>query len=246
MRSVFCTHCGKECVEDTDHCPGCGRMFPDPGTRSTGTASSKKTSPWLQALAGVAVVIVIGIVGFMVLAVMSLQAMGDGMVAYMLAEQDYSGLPVNEFRVDRSEQETRETPKLLPVKSSPNDWRDHISIDSCVWETEEADGWEALNIAFTVFNESGNQLFANYQVQKSGGKLYEFGQSASGIALVDGDTTSHTLQTTEFPAGTRDIELIISIDGFQDRANYTISLDRCAVQSAPDHAQESDLLDDYV
>jgi hypothetical protein len=243
MKSVFCTQCGKELGKNATACPDCGKLFPYPDGAA---AQAEKPSSWLQALAGVAVVFVIGIVGIMVLAVMWAQAMSDGMVAYMLAEQDYSGLPVNDFRVDRPEQEIRETPKLAPVKSSPNDWQDHISLDSCAWETEEADGWEALNIAFTVFNESGNQLFATYQVQKSGGKVYEFGQSASGIALVDGDTTSHTLQTTEFPAGTRDIELIISIDGFQDRANYTISLDRCAVQSAPDDAQERDLLGDYV
>ena len=246
MRSVFCTHCGKECVEDRDFCPGCGKLFPYPGTRPTGTVSSKKTSPWLQALAGVAVVFVIGIVGFMVLAVMWAQSIGDGMGAYLLAQQDYSGLPVNDFRVDRPEQKIRETSKFAPVKSSPNDWQDHIPIDGCAWETEEADGWEALNIAFSVFNGSGDQLFANYQVQKSGNGLAELGELASATALADGQTASLTIQTTEFHAGTKDLELMVSIDGFQDRAHYTIPLDRCSDPSAPGDAQERDIVDNYI
>ncbi len=121
-----------------------------------------------------------------------------------------------------------------------------LIIDGCAWETEEADGWEALNIAFSVFNESGDQLFANYQVQKSGNGLAELGELASATALADGQTASLTIQTTEFHAGTKDLELMVSIDGFQDRAHYTIPLDRCSDPSAPGDAQERDIVDNYI
>ena len=99
-----------------------------------------------------------------------------------------------------------------------------ITIDSCIWEPEEAGGPVQLTVAFTLLNEGSGQRFIRFRVQNTTGTIYRQKGANLGLTIKPGETGSRTLHTTNFPVGSQDLSLVFSDFG---RQSETVPLDQC-------------------
>ena len=103
-----------------------------------------------------------------------------------------------------------------------------ITIDQCVWSQPDGGGDQEINVTFSLNNDSGEQLFTTYRLQNSSGTIYKKAGVGGDLTVNDGESGSRTLTTDKFPAGSEDIDLIVSIERFQDRTHETVPVGQCA------------------
>ena len=103
-----------------------------------------------------------------------------------------------------------------------------ITIDECAWTQPDGGGDPELNVAFTLDNASGELLFVTYRLQNSSGTIYKQAGAAGDLTVTDKESGSRTMSTDKFDVGSTDIDLIVSIERFQDRTHETIPLGECS------------------
>ncbi len=103
-----------------------------------------------------------------------------------------------------------------------------IAIDECAWTQPDGGGDPELNVTFTLDNASGELLFVTYRLQNSSGTIYKQAGAAGDLTVTDKESGSRTMSTDKFDVGSTDIDLIVSIERFQDRTHETIPLGECS------------------
>ena len=101
-----------------------------------------------------------------------------------------------------------------------------VSIDSCTWAANEADGPVELNVTFTVVRLGPESLFATYRVADSNNpsQVYKPPGSKANLTAYPDAPATESLSTTKFEVGTEGLELIIS---GQRRKTVKFPLDAC-------------------
>ena len=102
-----------------------------------------------------------------------------------------------------------------------------ITIDECVWQQPSGGGDPEINVTFTLNNASGEQLFTTYRLQNSSGTIYKKAGVGGDLTVNDGESGARTLTTDKFDVGSEDLDLIVSIERFQDRTHETVPVGQC-------------------
>ena len=102
-----------------------------------------------------------------------------------------------------------------------------ITIDQCAWTKPEGGGDPEISVSFMLNNRSGEQIFTTYRLQNSSGTFYKKAGVGGDLTVNDGESGARTLTTDKFEVGSEDIDLIVSIERFQDRTHQTIPLGEC-------------------
>ena len=102
-----------------------------------------------------------------------------------------------------------------------------IRIDECAWSQPDGGGDPEINVTFTLNNSSGEQLFTTYRLQNSSGTIYKKAGVGGDLTVNNGEPGARTLTTDKFDVGSEDIDLVVSIERFQDRTHETVPVGQC-------------------
>ena len=104
-----------------------------------------------------------------------------------------------------------------------------IAVDECAWTQPDGGGDPELNVTFTLDNDSRRAAIHHLQAPEQFRDYYRAG-AAGDLTVNDKDSGTRTMSTDKFDVGSTDIDLIVSIERFQDRTHETISLEKCSGQ----------------